>query len=132
MARRSKSPKIPRNAVELDTGFTQDGLLAELEEFAEEGGLKLRNNVLSHLKAQLEGAMDYTRKRFDHGRLDGLETARMIASIHDKVITALWSFASRHIVVAENPTDAERISLCAVGGLVVGKWRRNRMWIFCF
>ena len=121
MARRPKTPPIPRHARELDTGFTQDGLVAELDDFAKEGGPKLRSVVLTHLKAQLDTAMLYTRKRFDHGRLDGLETAHMIAAIHDKIITALWKFAPRHIVVAENPTESERISLCAVGGFGRGE-----------
>ncbi len=121
MARRPKTPPIPRHARELDTGFTHDGLVAELDDFAKEGGPKLRSVVLTHLKAQLDAAMLYTRKRFDHGRLDGLETAHMIAAIHDKIITALWKFATRHIVVAENPTESERISLCAVGGFGRGE-----------
>jgi len=134
MARRPKTPPIPRHARELDTGFTHDGLVAELDDFAKEGGPKLRSVVLTHLKAQLDAAMLYTRKRFDHGRLDGLETAHMIAAIHDKIITALWKFATRHIVVAENPTErsSDRIYSLYVVGFRVESWsfQPNRRAMF--
>jgi len=116
MALRSKVVSIPARMMAPDPGFTSEGLAKELAAFAKEGGPQLRTHVLTHLKAQLEKGMAETRLRFDHGRLDGLETARMIAAVHDVVITALWQFASKYVVVAENPTEAERISLCAVGG----------------
>jgi len=111
-----KKAKIPDRVAAPDTGFSRETLLSELNGFAAQGGPKLRTLVLTHLKACLASAKDFTRKRFEHGRLDGLETARTLAAVHDVIVTALWDFTTQHIVVAENPTESERIALCAVGG----------------
>ena len=108
--------KIPDRAAAPETGFSLEALSTELDNFARAGGTDLRSNILGHLKSRLTSAKDFARERFEHGRLDGLETARVIAAIHDNIVKALWNFTTQHIVVAENPTEAERISLCAVGG----------------
>ncbi|MGB6228779.1 MAG: [protein-PII] uridylyltransferase, partial [Litorimonas sp.] len=75
-----------------------------------------RAAVLAVLRDRLDGAMDHAREMFRRGRLDGLETARMIAAIHDAVVTAIWDHALDHEVQADNPTESERVALCAVGG----------------
>ena len=77
---------------------------------------KSRPYVLELLKETLHSAMTDTKTRFMKGRLGGLETARLIAAIHDDIITALFDFVVTHIYRASNPTKAERLALCAVGG----------------
>ena len=75
-----------------------------------------RTEALSILTSVLNVSMTYAWKRFDHGRLDGLETARLIAAIHDEIVMAIWDYATRHEVRVSNPTESERVALCAVGG----------------
>jgi len=53
--------------------------------------------------------------------LDGLETARLLASIHDDIVRALFDFTTIHILRASNPTKSEYLSLCAVGGFGRGE-----------
>ena len=108
--------KIPDRAAAPETGVSLVTLSEELEALAQAGGPELRTHILAHLKTRLTSAKDFARERFEHGRLDGLETARVIAAIHDNIVKALWNFTTQHIVVAPNPTEAERIALCAVGG----------------
>lgn len=110
-----KMPERTRDA-KPGTGIRVETLCAELDKIAEAGGPKLRTHVLTYLKEQLAGAKAHARERFEKGRLDGLETARVLAAIHDQIIIALWEHATSHVVVAENPTPSERLSLCAVGG----------------
>ena len=124
MARAPKAPKKPKPAKKIppraaapEKGFMSDGLLVELEAIAKDNRPdELRANILSHLKNKLTQAKDMARERFERGRLDGIETARLIAAVHDGTIQGLWKFASKHIVVAEDSKALETVSLCAVGG----------------
>lgn len=102
---RSKAPK---------TRINGDALRARLTA-AEDAG-KGRAGALKILAETLSEAMGLARKKFDHGRLDGLETARVIAAIHDEIVMAIWDYATQYEVQAGNPTEPERIALCAVGG----------------
>jgi [protein-PII] uridylyltransferase len=110
------SKKIPDRETAPTTGFSLDKLAAELDALGQAGGSNLRAHVLTHLKSHLATSKDFARERFEHGRLDGLETARVIAALHDDIVKALWNFTTQHIAVPQTPSDAERISLCAVGG----------------
>jgi len=119
MARAPQKPKkkkIPDRQTAPTTGFSLDKLSAELDALGKKGGSKLRAQALSHLKSHLATSKNFARERFERGRLDGLETARVIAAVHDDIVKALWIFTTHHIVAPENPEDVERIALCAVGG----------------
>jgi len=108
MARASKTvkktkptKKIPARAAAPEKGFMSDGLLVELEAIAEDSRVdELRANILSHLKNKLTQAKALARERFERGRLDGIETARLLAAVHDGTIQGLWKFTSKHIVIA--------------------------------
>jgi [protein-PII] uridylyltransferase len=114
MARASQNiAKIPHRESAPDTGMSIKGLSAELDAIAKKGGSKLRTHVLTHLKTSLTDAKNTARKRFEMGRLDGLETARLLAAIHDVIVISLWNFSAKHIVAQD---DAKGVSLCAVGG----------------
>lgn len=115
MARVPQKPKmIPDRETAPTTGFSLDKLSAELDALGQAGGPQLRAHVLTHLKSHLTTSKDFARERFERGRLDGLETARVIAALHDDIVKALWNFTTHHIVASKNST--EPVSLCAVGG----------------
>lgn len=105
---------IPDRTAPPETDIDGDALRIDLTAAAETGAG--RSDALKILSAALSEAMSLARKRFDHGRLDGLETARVIAAIHDEIVMAIWDYATHHEVRAANPTESERIALCAVGG----------------
>ena len=114
MARASKNiAKIPHRELAPETGLSQEDLAAVLGDIAEKGGSKFRANILTQLKTSLVEAKNSARERFERGRLDGLETARVLAAIHDDIVISLWDFAVMHIV---GGADMEPVSLCAVGG----------------
>ncbi len=117
MARAPQKPNtIPDRETAPTTGFSLDKLSAELDGFAQAGGPNLRTHILTHLKSHLTTSKNFARERFENGRLDGLETARVIAALHDDIVKALWNVTTQHVVVSENAAEEERVSLCAVGG----------------
>ena len=79
-------------------------------------GNSKRDEVLAVLKSELDTQKHFICEGFEAGHLGGLECARMIAALHDEVIKALYDFTVTSIVQAPNPTQAERLALCAVGG----------------
>ena len=50
------------------------------------------------------------------GRLGGVEVARKYARAADEMLVALWRFTTRTLYPSHNPTEAEKLSLIAVGG----------------
>ena len=115
MPRKGKILEIPARMNAPDSGVKAADFRAQLAQAANSAS-DVRSEVLAIFKSTLETAKASARERFEAGRLDGLETARLIASIHDDIITALFDFTTTHIVRASNPTKSERLSLCAVGG----------------
>ena len=115
MALRPKQLKIPDRINAPQSGVDAVDFRVRLADVANTAK-DVRSAALQIFKSTLETAKASAQERFEAGRLDGLETARLIASIHDDLITALFDFTTTHIIRAENPTKAERMSLCAVGG----------------
>jgi [protein-PII] uridylyltransferase len=70
--------------------------------------LELLKSVWADGKAQARRALE--------GGAPGVEVARKLADSADRVVAALWDFATTHVVRARNPTEGERLSLVAVGG----------------
>ena len=93
-----------------------DNLMAELGAIADRKGPDFRGAVLAHLKARLKDAKELARKRFERGRLDGLETARLLAAIHDGIIIGLCKFTQEYVIAPEIYDEVKTISVCAVGG----------------
>jgi len=106
---------MPDSHAFLETSIDTHALRQSLTDLAKDGRSE-RNEVLSLLKTTLSEAISLVQTKFEMGRLDGLETARHIAQIHDAIITVIYDYTTIHIIRASNPTDAERLSLCAVGG----------------
>lgn len=117
MARSAKIlAHIPHRASAPDTGFSVDELSAELQKLEQDGGKDVRVEILSVLKERLTTAKDFAKQRFERGRLDGLETARLLAAIHDNIVIALWNYTTQNIIATEALGQTNEISLCAVGG----------------
>lgn len=117
MARKFLS--VPERAEAPDTGIDGQDLRVQLTSIADEGGD--RSAVLSLLSKTLKEGMALARERFEKGRLNGLETARLIAAVNDEIITAIWDYALAHEIRASNPTESERVALCGVGGFGRGE-----------
>ncbi|HEV7227815.1 [protein-PII] uridylyltransferase [Brevundimonas sp.] len=65
--------------------------------------------------ALLSSGRDRATRRLEAGA-GGVDTARLYAQAADAAVAALWDFASGRLFPAANPTQAERLSLLAVGG----------------
>lgn len=67
----------------------------------------------------LHGAMFRGRmiaqERLQQGA-DGLDTARLLSTVQDEVVHALYDFTVTHVHRASNPTEAERLAVLATGG----------------
>ncbi|MGD2131426.1 MAG: [protein-PII] uridylyltransferase [Maricaulaceae bacterium] len=57
-----------------------------------------------------------TARRHLYAGGGGLETARALAQVADDVVSALYDFTTVHVHRARNPTEGERLSVCAGGG----------------
>lgn len=115
MALRSKPLAIPARTNIPDSGVDAVDFRVQLADAANTAK-DVRGAALDIFKSTLEAAKASAQELFEAGRLDGLETARLIASIHDDIITALFDFTTTHICPAPNFKKTERMSLCAVGG----------------
>ncbi len=74
-----------------------------------------RAAVVAILKERYATAREHARKRLEAGA-DGVDVARLYAGAADEMLTALWAFATERLYPSPNPTQAERLSLIAVGG----------------
>ncbi len=120
MARRPKFPRrrrlsIPDRGHRSDLGQAQLDLYNNLEAIVINSG-SFRPKLLDALKNFRAQALDDIQSRFEAGRLDGLETAHLIAAIHDTLIQSIFKLVTSYIIIAENPTAAEHMAVCAVGG----------------
>ncbi len=50
------------------------------------------------------------------GGIDGVAVARLYSAAADEMLTSLWRFTTETLYPAHNPTEAERLTLIAVGG----------------
>ena len=120
MARKPKILEIPARMNAPDSGIDVDDFRGQLSNIA--GRDKdIRPAVLELFKVTLDTAKGSARERFEAGRLDGLETARLLASIHDDIVRALFNFATTHIHPTPEAAKKDHLSLCAVGGFGRGE-----------
>ena len=120
MARKPKTLEIPARMNAPYSGIDTEELRRELTQIAKTSK-NVRGGVLQLFKETLVTAKASAKTRFEAGRLDGLETARLLASIHDDIVRALYDFTTTHVQRVSNPTKSEYISLCAVGGFGRGE-----------
>ena len=77
---------------------------------------KLRMLALAHIKLAFNGARAQVKAAVERGTLKGLAAARMLSGIQDTLIQVLYDFGTKHFYYAQNPTQAERLSIVATGG----------------
>ena len=74
-----------------------------------------RKAALDHLHAAMFRGRMIAQERLQQGA-DGLDTARLLSSVMDEVLHALYDFITTHVFRARNPTDGERMAVLATGG----------------
>ncbi len=105
----------PRGAAEL---FDAEAVYAELQKLAEAHGgseRELRLAVSKRLKAALlEGRAVAERLLIKdrHGR----RCAERLCLMQDEIIRVVFEFAAKYLYPAQNPTEAERMTIVATGG----------------
>ncbi len=75
----------------------------------------VRRAAAEVLRESWEAGRARAARRLDGGG-DGVAVARMYAAAADEMLGALWRFSAEVLYPAPNPTEAERLSLIAVGG----------------
>ncbi|HEV2081516.1 MAG TPA: [protein-PII] uridylyltransferase [Brevundimonas sp.] len=79
------------------------------------GAVDPRVAVAPLVRALLDVGRDRATRRLEAGG-NGVEVARLFSQAADDAVVALWDFAALRLYPAANPTQAERLSLLAVGG----------------
>ena len=75
----------------------------------------VRKAVAGILRESFDAARTKVSRRLEAGG-EGVEVARLYAAAADELLTTLWRFTTEILYPAPNPTEAERLSLVAVGG----------------
>ncbi|MDO9588572.1 MAG: [protein-PII] uridylyltransferase [Brevundimonas sp.] len=75
----------------------------------------VRKAVAAILRETFDTARTRAARRLDAGG-DGVEVARLYSAAADEMLGALWRLTTETLYPAPNPTEAERLSLIAVGG----------------
>ena len=70
------------------------------------------------------------RQGLEEKRLKGAKCAEILSTQMDAML-ALADFVSAHVLFIANPTDAEKVTMVAVGGWAV-VWHRIPTSIYCF
>ncbi|WP_298158919.1 [protein-PII] uridylyltransferase [Brevundimonas sp.] len=78
-------------------------------------GPGVRPAVAAVLKAHYDAAREKIATKLANG-LPGVEVARLYSAAADELLTALWRFTTETLYPSHNPTEAEKLSLIAVGG----------------
>jgi len=120
MARKPKILEIPARMNAPDSGIDVEEFRRQLTHIASTSK-NVRLEALGLFKTTLTKAKASAKDRFEAGRLDGLETARLLASIHDDIVRTLFDFTTTHVQPVSNPAKSDHISLCAVGGFGRGE-----------
>jgi len=107
---------IPTRPPRIESDINSVALILKLDEVAKAHSKDRRTQLLDLLQRTLETHLSRAEKLFSEGRIGGLEMAALIASIHDAIIGALYDYTVKHAFPAPNPTRAEHLALCAVGG----------------
>jgi [protein-PII] uridylyltransferase len=75
----------------------------------------VRKAVADILSETFDAARARAARRLDGGG-NGVEVARLYSAAADDLLNALWRLTTETLYPAPNPTEAERLSLIAVGG----------------
>ncbi len=100
------------------TAESPDDLGAALKALATDGGgaSELRKRALPLVKRAFAAARGAIRARFEGGAITGVEAAHALSDLQDDIIATLFDFATAHVYVTPNPTEAEHLAVVATGG----------------
>ncbi|MCH8684099.1 [protein-PII] uridylyltransferase [Pedomonas mirosovicensis] len=106
--------KIPNRRAIINRPVIAD----QIAELAEEGGDAgdLRRKAVAILKKALTTGRMELRRRMLEDETRGKQLARAYAFLTDQIVRLSFDFAARVLYPRANPTQGERLSLCAVGG----------------
>lgn len=117
---RRNASSIPEREIAPESFVDREAIIRRVKSVSGTEGEK-RSAIVKLLKDHLAKGFEDIQLSFDKGRIGGLETARLISALHDDIILSVYAFIIRHVVRGENRTQAERISICAVGGFGRGE-----------
>ena len=75
----------------------------------------MRKAALDHLHSAMFRGRMIAQERLQQGA-DGLDTSRLLSSVMDEVLHALYDFVTTHVIRSRNPTEGERLAVIATGG----------------
>ena len=81
----------------------------------------LRLAVLETLRAQLAEDRAQARQGLEAKKLKGAKCAELISTRMDDMLAALADFVTQDVLYIANPTDAEKVTMVAVGGYGRGR-----------
>lgn len=90
----------------------------------------VRKAVAAILGESFDAARARIARRLDAGG-EGVEVARLYSAAADDLLNALWRFTTETLYPAANPSEAERLSLIAVGGYGRGVLAPNPISTCC-
>ena len=121
----AKPNSTPRQATRRTPRQTQRSraLLAELRlakaEAARES--EIRSGVLQTLRGFLQEGRDLARSQLESKKFKGARCAEYLSALQDDLLVALAEFVETDILYLANPTDAEKVTMVAVGGYGRGR-----------
>ena len=102
----------------------EETFLAEMRVAAEPhwgNDTQVRAVVLDVLKDVLKTGRNEAREKLEANRLKGARCAEYLSDLQDDIMRALGTFVSEDMLRLSNPTDAETVTVLAVGGYGRGR-----------
>ncbi len=118
--RNTRRKTIPERSGAPVCNIDQLALQNRLQELAVENP-NSKSEILAVLKETRQSAMDEAIALFERGRHGGIETARLIAAIHDEIIKALFHVCTMHVIPKPEGKTTKMLAICAVGGFGRGE-----------
>lgn len=82
---------------------------------------ELRGAVLSALRDFLQEGRDTARANLEAKKFKGARCAEYLSALQDDLLAALAEFVETDVLYLSNPTDAEKVTMVAVGGYGRGR-----------
>jgi [protein-PII] uridylyltransferase len=108
----------PRRTAQVHKLVDRAALDAEIGELTHVHGRDasaLRNAVLARIRQALSEGQARARENLEAGG-SGFECARALSHLEDELIRSIHRYVTTYVYPAENPSDAERLAVVAVGG----------------
>ena len=81
----------------------------------------IRGGVLQALRAFLQQGRATARANLEAKKFKGARCAEYLSTLQDELLAALAEFVETDILYLSNPTDAEKVTMVAVGGYGRGR-----------